>query len=269
MEWHYAENGQQRGPVSRQELEELVRAGRLPRTSLVWRQGMTDWQPYASTELAAPPILTDGNTAACVECGQVFSTDDLLHYENSWVCAKCKPIFFQRVKEGAAPPASLMLWRSGRVLVMGQGASLPDRCVKCNAPAHGQRLVRKLYWHSPYLYLLILASILIYAVVAIIVRKRARVEVGICDSHRFQRRLAIALGWLFGLGGLVLFIVGLANDWNAGVLVLCLVAFIMGLVGGAAKGPVVSAKRIDPQFVWIKGVCPSYLESLPEWKEGG
>ena len=71
-----------------------------------------------------------GNTAPCVECGQVFSTDDLLRYENSWVCAKCKPIFFQRVKEGAAPPASLMLWRSGRVLVMGQGASLPDRCVR-------------------------------------------------------------------------------------------------------------------------------------------
>src|SRR5438105_983048 len=238
MEWHYAENGQRRGPVSQQELDDLVCSGKLPPTSLVWRQGMTDWQPYAATELGAPPILAGGNTAPCVECGQVFSTDDLLRYENSWVCAKCKPIFFQRVKEGAAPPASLMLWRSGRVLVMGQGASLPDRCVKCNAPAHGQRLVRKLYWHSPFLYLLILASILIYAIVALIVRKRARVEIGICDSARFQRRLEIALGWLLGLGGLVLFIVGLANDWNVGIVLLNLLAFIVGLVLGFAKGPV-------------------------------
>lgn len=247
----------------------MVRSGRLPPTSLVWRQGMTDWQPYAATERGAPPVLAGGDTAPCVECGQVFSTDDLLRYENSWVCAKCKPIFFQRVKEGAAPPASLMLWRSGRVLVMGQGATLPDRCVKCNAPAHGQRLARKLYWHNPYLYLLILASILIYAIVAIIVRKKARVEIGICDSHRSQRRLAIGLGWLLGLGGLVLFIVGVSNDWHVGIDLLCLAAFIVGMVLGFAKGPVVSAKRIDPQFVWIKGVCPAYLDTLPEWKEGG
>src|SRR5437773_1989739 len=132
MEWYYAEDGQQRGPVSDERLAELGRSGKLTSTTLVWHQGMAEWQPYASSQPAPPAVATAQNTARCAECGQVFSTDDLLRYENSWVCAKCKPIFFQRVKEGAAPAASLMLWRSGRVLVMSQGAALPDRCVKCN-----------------------------------------------------------------------------------------------------------------------------------------
>jgi len=246
----------------------MARSGKLLPSNLVWRQGMAEWQPYASTRPGVTPGFAGVSTGQCAECGQTFSKDDLLHFDNSWVCARCKPVFFQRVKEGAAPPPSLLLWRSGRVLVIGQGAALPDRCVKCNAPANGQRLLRKLYWHSPYIYLLILLNLIIYLIVAIIVRKMARVEIGLCDAHRRQRWLAIGYGWLGALGGLGLFIVGLANDWNAGVVVFGLVAFIAGMVLGVVKGPVVSAKRITPEFVWIKGVCPAYLESLPEWRDG-
>ncbi len=269
MEWYYAQDGQQCGPVSNEQLEELARSGKLLPTNLVWRHGMAQWEPYASARPSVSPGLAGGNTGQCAECGQTFSKDDLLHFDNSWVCARCKPVFFQRVKEGAAPPSSLLLWRSGRVLVMSQGAGLPDRCVKCNAPANGQRLLRKLYWHSPYIYLVILLNLIIYAIVAIIVRKKARVEIGLCDAHRRQRWLAIGLGWLLGLSGLVLVIVGFAPGGSAGVVVLGLVAFIAGLVLGVVKGPVISAKRISPQFVWIKGVCPAYLETLPEWRDGG
>src|SRR5436309_2493776 len=182
MEWFYAENGQQHGPVSEPQLEEMVRSGKLSPSNLVWSQGMPQWQPYATVHANVPPDLAGGQTARCVECGQSVHTDNMLRYEQSWVCAKCKPIFFQRLKEGAPPSASMMIWRSGPLLVMSQGARLPDRCVKCNAPANGQRLTRKLYWHSPYLYLLILLNLLIYALVAIFVRKKARVEIGLCDS---------------------------------------------------------------------------------------
>ena len=267
MEWYYAEDGRQCGPVSTEQLEGLVRSGKLLPTGLVWRAGMPEWQTYVSTQPAAPPGLAAGDTGRCAECGQTVSRNDLLRYENSWICARCKPIFFQRLREGAAPPASLLIWRSDRLLVMSQGAELPDRCVKCNAPAHGQRLRRKLYWHSPYIYLLILLNLLIYVIVAMIVRKRAQVEVGLCEPHRSQRRLAIGLGWLMGLGGLALFILSLVNNWGWFAL-LGFVLFITGLVWGAAKGPVISAKKIDPQFVWVKGVCRDYLATLPEWRDG-
>ena len=267
MEWYYAEAGAQHGPVSNEALAELVRAGKVLPTTLVWRAGMTEWQPYASVPPSTDPAAATGETARCVECGQFFSINNLLHYENSWVCARCKPIFFQRVKEGAAPPPSLMLWRSGRLLVMSPGATLPDRCVKCNAPAHGQRLLRKLYWHTPYLYLLILVNLLIYAIVAIIVRKRARVEIGLCDAHRSRRRLIIASSWLAVLVGIGLIASAISNDSGAAA-VFGVFLLLGGAIFGLLKGPLISTKRIDDQSVWIRGVCPAFLDTLPEWKDG-
>ena len=39
------------------------------------------------------------------------------------------------------------VWRDGKIIVMSHDASFPDRCVKCNQPAAGYRLKRKLTWH--------------------------------------------------------------------------------------------------------------------------
>ena len=77
------------------------------------------------------------------------------------------------------PPTQGMntVWRNNSVLVMTKEALLPNRCIKCNAPAEEQ-LKHRLTWHHPGLYLLALASILIYVVVAMVVRKTATVNVG-------------------------------------------------------------------------------------------
>jgi len=266
MEWYYAENTTRTGPVTDEQLRDLAASGRVLPTTLVWRQGMANWQPYAQAIPSTPSIGAPSNMGRCVECGKTFSTNDMVHYANSWVCAACKPIFFQRVLEGAAPPTSVMVWRSGPVLVMNKGASLPDRCVKCNAPANGYTLKRNLSWHSPYLYLLIVLNLLIYAIVAVIVRKKAQVKIGLCDSHRSKRRLAIALGWLLGLGGLVGLIAGVANE--SGLVALAgFAALIAGIVFGT-RASVISAKKIDGDVVWIKGPCRPYLDTLPEWSGG-
>ena len=39
--------------------------------------------------------------AACAECSGMFSTEDLISYDGVQVCAGCKPIFIQRLLEGA------------------------------------------------------------------------------------------------------------------------------------------------------------------------
>ena len=36
----------------------------------------------------------------CYECGKTFAQEEMFHYENSWVCANCNPIFGQKIKEG-------------------------------------------------------------------------------------------------------------------------------------------------------------------------
>jgi uncharacterized RDD family membrane protein YckC len=38
----------------------------------------------------------------CTECGKIFPIDETIPYGNARVCAACKPIFLQKLKEGAA-----------------------------------------------------------------------------------------------------------------------------------------------------------------------
>jgi uncharacterized RDD family membrane protein YckC len=114
MSWHYAENNASRGPIPDAEFESLVRAGRVRPTTLVWREGMTDWRPLsevapallAATDLPppateAPPL--DAGEVLCAECGRRFPREATIALAGSLVCAGCKPVFLQKLKEGALP----------------------------------------------------------------------------------------------------------------------------------------------------------------------
>ena len=108
MSWHYAEAGQQRGPVTDAELEDLVRAGTVLSDTLIWREGMANWQPYGQVKgVATPPPAAapmPEDAVVCSSCGKLFGRDDVIRYGDLWVCAACKPTFVQRIKEGAALP---------------------------------------------------------------------------------------------------------------------------------------------------------------------
>jgi uncharacterized RDD family membrane protein YckC len=51
------------------------------------------------------PASTGG--IACCECGNTFPPDDMIHYEDSWVCGTCKPIFVQKLREGVGLKGAL------------------------------------------------------------------------------------------------------------------------------------------------------------------
>jgi uncharacterized RDD family membrane protein YckC len=57
MNWYYANAGQQAGPVSEAELEQLVGNGVVRADTLVWREGMPAWQPYSAARAATPASL--------------------------------------------------------------------------------------------------------------------------------------------------------------------------------------------------------------------
>jgi hypothetical protein len=51
--WYWADQGRAAGPVTREALRSLRRAGAVVPTTLVWRDGYPDWRPYsAADELA-------------------------------------------------------------------------------------------------------------------------------------------------------------------------------------------------------------------------
>lgn len=57
--WYYAIYNRQNGPVSEADMDRLIAQGFITAQTLVWREGMPDWQPAAQTELAAklPPSV--------------------------------------------------------------------------------------------------------------------------------------------------------------------------------------------------------------------
>lgn len=156
------------------------------------------------------------------------------------------------------------MWRDGRILVLRQASVLPDRCIKCNEPAWGYKLRRVLYWHRPAWYWLILVSILVYAIVAMIVRKKATLEVGLCSSHRRRRYYTLALGCLAvfgGMGGCLAY--AQESDW---AVYLGFVLPTVGIVIAAIGNQVVSAAEIDDHYVRLKGVGGDFLAPLPDFR---
>jgi hypothetical protein len=310
MEWYYAEGDRQCGPVSENELQQLATSGRVRADSLVWREGMENWTPFSSVQLA-PPLAgaatlrmagsAPGTSCSecglsfppnelvrvqnswicatckprfmqklsqvmpCCECGRPFSVNDMVQVHGSWVCAACKPRFLQRLSEGAPPVAVGSLWRSGNVLVASKnGSSFPDRCFKCNASTNGRLIKRTLYWYPPWVIIVLLASVLIGLIVAMIVRKTAVVEIGVCELHRKKRIRNILIGSGLMVLCVILLVVSIAKELGI-VAILSLIAFIAGIVF-FVLARFVSVQKIDDNYVWIKGVCQPYLSTLPEWR---
>jgi len=107
MDWFYADAGKQIGPIDDTSFEGLVTAGIIRDETLVWHAGMASWAPYQTVRPAAiQPPAPDGVTGAtrfCSECGRAYPTDELLAFGTSLVCAACKPVFTQKLKEGIRP----------------------------------------------------------------------------------------------------------------------------------------------------------------------
>lgn len=59
-DWYYGENGGQLGPVDDHALQALVAEGRITAQTLVWREGMANWQPYSSLALQEAPLMNLG-----------------------------------------------------------------------------------------------------------------------------------------------------------------------------------------------------------------
>jgi len=105
MTWYYADAGRQMGPVEEPALDDLVRAGVIRDDTLVWREGMANWQPHGAVRgpKPAPPmpaVPIGADSSFCSECGRPFPSDQLVALGNASVCAQCKPVYLQRVREG-------------------------------------------------------------------------------------------------------------------------------------------------------------------------
>lgn len=106
MAWHYAEGSQRIGPLTDEQFQAAIAQGKVSGATLVWRDGMKDWAPFATTGFGTGAPVGSPRTGfvQCAECGRSFPADEVIVYAGKHVCGGCKSIFFQRIKEGGTLP---------------------------------------------------------------------------------------------------------------------------------------------------------------------
>jgi hypothetical protein len=271
MGWYYEVDGETRGPVSETELAELARDGVLHGTIRIREEHSLTWTTYSAWRGSVPPVIPQPPILTyCSECGRSFPSDELLTLNNRAVCAGCKPTVLQRMAEGASFGSPAGLWRQGNKLVTRSETPFPDRCIKCDHPAHSYRLRQTLYWQHPAYYFLLLCNLLIFLIVILLVRRKAVVEIGLCEVHRAQRKVALIVAWCGALLGIVCLIsAGILSARFETTALLALAAglllLLIGAIWGLAKGRTLTPVKIENDVLWATGAAPAFLDKLPEW----
>ena len=139
---------------------------------------------------------------------------------------------------------------------------LPDNCVKCNAPANGLRVRKKLAWHHPLLYLLIFGAALFYVILAAALSKRATVEFPLCGNHKSQRKTFLIIGLALLTLGLILPILGFANEYTE-IGIFGLLLFFIAVFWLVFASRVVGVKKIDDRHAWLTGINREFLNHFP------
>ena len=163
-----------------------------------------------------------------------------------------------RFQTSTVPVAGV--WRDGSLLVMQKGATLPRRCLKCNAPGNGQWVTRTLRQaDSKMIFLRFIPYVRLIYWIWRAASQSVEVSFELCHDHYSRVNVLTTAGNLMRLAGLVLLLYGLYAEsliWIPGL--------FMGVIGtGISTLPIVKAKRLDDYYVWMSGVDPGYLASLP------
>ncbi len=123
-DYYYALNGQQAGPVPEEQLKSLLRMGTINMSTLVWREGMADWQPLsavlgpAAAAPSPPPAasfsMPGEATQVCAVSGRSFPVSQMVKFGDVWVAGMYRDQYLQRLREGAVS--------TGRLTLAGIGA---------------------------------------------------------------------------------------------------------------------------------------------------
>jgi uncharacterized membrane protein len=107
MNLYYALGERQMGPIGQSELRDLIKRREVNAQTLVWQPGMADWEKLGTFlrrkkqgSGASPKTAAAMPQFRCAECGQTYRQEAMVKLDGVWVCAGCKPIVLQKIKEG-------------------------------------------------------------------------------------------------------------------------------------------------------------------------
>ncbi len=167
------------------------------------------------------------------------------------------------------------LFRDGNRLVMHVNATLPTNiCIKTSTKAE-HVLKRSLSWHHPAVFLVLFLNLLIYAIVAVVMSKKAKIVVGLSDEVYRRRKMFIIGSWFGIMAGAASIAIGISDIHGMGEngLALFLVGGFFGMIISAIAGlmlaRVVWPAKITDTHIYLNGVSKDFLAQLPDWQGPG
>jgi hypothetical protein len=154
--------------------------------------------------------------------------------------------------------------RNGKILIVPRGAAFPPNCVKCGALAE-QPWRKKFYWHNPWLYLMVIfPGLLIYAIVALVVRKNIELAVPLCDVHHADRKRFILIGTVLLLACIPvgIFVETETHFFDGSGVLVGFLMFISGCIF-LGRMNALRPKKIDEAGAEFTGAGDDFLKLLP------
>ncbi len=107
MTWYYAQGDQRQGPISDSELDALIAAGTVNESTLVWKEGMTNWTPLKEARPAGAP---SGDVPAgwikCTSTGRFFPPEEIVYLDGKPYSAAAKAVVLQGVLQTGTLPSA-------------------------------------------------------------------------------------------------------------------------------------------------------------------
>jgi len=147
---------------------------------------------------------------------------------------------------------------------------LPGVCMVCGHDATTYK-ARKFAWNPGWVYILLLAGLLPFIIVALLMTKRMTVDVPLCGRHRHHwlARQGLVLGSFFGLIALLFLVGALAPPRDVGVWIGLVMLF--GFIGWLVLAIVVNLGMIRPtqiteDMITLQSVSDEFKTALKEWR---
>lgn len=109
MNWYYKQGDEQGGPVDDGAFRQMVVDGVITADTPVRSEDMPDWLAYREVwaeSAAKAGEVPSPSLVRCSECGGMFPEDETIRHDSIFICALCKPVFIQKLRQGV-PIASM------------------------------------------------------------------------------------------------------------------------------------------------------------------
>jgi hypothetical protein len=105
--WYYTDNGERHGPISQPGIKSLYAQHSITPDTLVWQEGMEDWQPLHATPLAndLQIALPDGDSwEKCAFSGDRCRRSQMVQIDGWWIGFEHKDDAVEFLKQGGTLP---------------------------------------------------------------------------------------------------------------------------------------------------------------------